>query len=220
MNPGKGIDNDPSAQSNLYNADFIFTLDYFIDRNGLIGLHGYTHQHGTEESVDGIEFNSRINASEKSVRERVEAAINCAKKLEIPVCFFESPHYDATKLQKRIIGQYFNYIYEGYKSQSEKGITKVKIENRIVKFIPTPLNYVDGVKDLNNMINKITKLPAKSLASFFYHPNIEFEYIKIARDKTGYPTYTYSEKSPLHQLLKVFSEKNYEFKSIQDLIAF
>lgn len=219
VNPAKGIDNDPSTQLSMYNADFIFTLDYFIDKNGLIGLHGYTHQEGNEESVDGIEFNSRINASEESVRKRVELAINCAKKLQIPMCFFESPHYDATELQKKVIGEYFDYMYEAYKTQREKVITKVEIQHKIVKFIPTPLNYVDGVEDINNMINKICKLPEKSLASFFYHPNIEFEYIKITRDKTGYSTYTYSEESPLHQLLKVFSEKNYEFKSIQDLVV-
>lgn len=219
MNPAKGIDNDPSTQFNMYNADFIFTLDYFIDRNGFIGLHGYTHQQGNEESVDGIEFNSKLNANEKSVRKRVELAINCAKKLDIPVSFFESPHYDATVSQKRIIGEYFDYIYEAYKTQREKVITKVEIQNKIIKFIPTPLDYVDGVKDIDNMINKISELPEESLASFFYHPNIEFEYINITRGKTGYPSYTYSEESPLHQLLKVFSEKNYEFKSIENLVV-
>lgn len=217
INPAKHIDNDPSAQLNMYNADFIYTLDYFIDRNGLIGLHGYTHQQGNEESIDGIEFNSTINSSEDSVRRRVESAINCAKKLEIPVCFFESPHYDATEAQKRVIGEYFDYIYEAYKVQSEKTISKVKIGDKIVRFIPTPLNYVDGSEDLNNMINKINELPEKSLASLFYHPNIEFEYIKITRDRKGYFTYTYSEKSPLHQLLKTFSKQNYKFRAIQDL---
>lgn len=216
VNPAKGIDNDPSTQLSMYDTDFIFTLDYLIDRNGLVGLHGYTHQQGNEESVDGIEFNSKINASENSVRKRVDLAINCAKKLDIPVHFFESPHYDATISQKRIIGEYFDYMYEAYKIQSEKAISKVEIKNRIVRFIPTPLDYVDGAKDINNMINKIAKLPEQTLASFFYHPNIEFEYINIGRDKAGHSTYTYSENSPLHQLLKVFSEKNYEFKSIRD----
>lgn len=76
-----------------------------------------------------------------------------------------------------------------------------------MNFIPTPLNYVNGVEDLNNMINKIGNLPEKSLASFFYHPNIEFEYIKIVKDKTGYSTYTYSEKSPLHIVKGIFNEK-------------
>jgi Uncharacterized protein conserved in bacteria (DUF2334). len=64
MNPAKGIDNDPSTQLSMHNTDFIFTLDYLIDKNGLIGLHGYTHQQGNEESADGIEFNSKINSSE------------------------------------------------------------------------------------------------------------------------------------------------------------
>ncbi|MFL0197463.1 DUF2334 domain-containing protein [Clostridium sp. WILCCON 0269] len=217
MNPANGIDNDPSTLISMYNTDFIFTLDYLIDRNGMVGLHGYTHQQGKEESVDGIEFNSKINASEKSVRKRVNLAINCAKKLDIPIHFFESPHYDATKLQKTIIGEYFNYMYEAYNYQNEKVISKVKIQNKTVSFIPTPLDYVDGAKYINNMINRIYILPKKTLASFFYHPNIEFEYIKIAKDKSGYPTYTYSEESPLHQLLKVFSDKNYEFKFIKDL---
>ena len=124
------------------------------------------------------------------------------------------PHYDATKLQKRIIGEYFDYMYEAYKTQSEKVISKVEIKNKIVRFIPTPLDYVDGTKDINNIINKIAKLPEETLASFFYHPNIEFEYIKIGRDKAGHSIYTHSENSS--QSIKVFSEKNYEFKSIRD----
>ncbi|KAA8665193.1 DUF2334 domain-containing protein [Clostridium sp. WLY-B-L2] len=217
MNPPKGIDNDPSTQLSMYNTDFVFTLDYLIDKNGIVGLHGYTHQQGEEESVDGIEFNSKINAGEECVRRRVNLAINCAKKLDIPVYFFESPHYDATRSQKRIMGEYFNYIYEAYRSQNEKAISKVKIQNRVVSFIPTPLDCVNGAKCIDNMIDRIYTLPKKTLASFFYHPNIEFEYIKITKDKSGYTTYTYSEESPLHQLLRVFSDKNYEFKSIKDL---
>jgi hypothetical protein len=52
-----------------------------------------------------------------------------------------------------------------------KVISKVKIKNKIVSFIPTPLNYADGAKDINNIINKIAKLSEK---------NYEFKSIRDA----------------------------------------
>lgn len=217
VEPLNKIDNDLSKDFNLYNADFIFTLDYFLDKNGIIGLHGYTHQHDNENSIDGTEFNGAINATPELTHNRAIMSINTANKLQIPFSFFESPHYASTLQQKKILGEHFNYIYDGWKSWRDNEITTIKIGDKSVKFVPTPLNYVNGKFDTNNMINKIKKLPQNSLGSFFYHPNIEFEYINIIKDETGYPYYSYSENSVLHRLIKVFKENNFEFKAIHEL---
>jgi hypothetical protein len=211
------IDNDPAGKYSIHNANFVYTLDYFVDKYGIIGLHGYTHQYGNQVSIDGIEFNGKYNSSEKSVRERLGYAINDAKKLEIPISFFESPHYAATPSQKKIIEQYFDNIYEYRVSQSEKNITKVNSGDRVVKFIPTPLNYVDGKEDTDNMIAKIKALGKDELGSFFYHPSIEFEFITIKKDINGYPTYEYSSESPLHRIVNTFIDHGYKFKDINTL---
>jgi predicted deacetylase len=89
-------------------------MEYLLNRNGIIGLHGYTHQYGDEVSAVGTEFSDERNNDEKSIRKRVEAAINTAKKLELPVKFFETPHYAATAFQQSIFEQYFDIIYEPF----------------------------------------------------------------------------------------------------------
>lgn len=217
IDPNNNIDNEPSEKNSMYNADFIYTLDYFVDKNGIIGLHGYTHQHGQEVSIDATEFSNIYNTSEKDVRDRLEHAISDAKKLEIPIKFFESPHYTATLNQKRIMEQYFDNIYEFRISGMERNITKVNVGNRQVKYIPTPLDYVNGKDDTDHMIKKIKSLRGDSLGSFFFHPSIEFDFIKIKKDNNGYPSYEYLGDSPLHRIINTFIDNGYTFKSIDSL---
>lgn len=205
----KNIDNDPSKIDNIYNADFIFTMDYLINKNGLIGIHGYTHQFKNEVSIDGIEFSEKYNTDEKSTIKRLELAIKCANDLELPYTFFETPHYEATNSQHKIMEKYFNYIYDpntNYKGSNNKTI-----------YVPTPLNYVDGKEDLNNMLRKINKLENNVLGSFFYHPNIEFEFIKNDNKDDEYPVYKYDENSVLHQIIGTFNKEGYKFISIKAL---
>jgi hypothetical protein len=68
--PYAEYDEDLTVNNNIVNANFLFTLDYMIDRNGVLGLHGYTHQHGNEVSGEGTEFAANINAGEQATRER------------------------------------------------------------------------------------------------------------------------------------------------------
>lgn len=65
-----GIDNDISKDYSMPNANFLFTMEYLLNRNGIIGLHGYTHQYGDEVSAVGTEFNDERNNDEKSIRKR------------------------------------------------------------------------------------------------------------------------------------------------------
>lgn len=219
MDPKRNEDNDLTKENNMYYSDFLFTLDYFQDRGGLIGLHGYTHQAGEDVSIEGKEFANPKDPksyTKEFTEERIKAARDTANKLDIKPYFFETGHYAGSDDNFRVLEKEFEYIYQP-KKDGAKYITSAKNEVRTAKYIPAYLDCIDGKQDTDNMLNKINKLPVDVMASFFYHPNIEFEDIKITKDDTGYPTYTYSEESTLHRVVKLLESKGYKFKPITDL---
>ena len=54
MIPNNEVDNDPLTKNNFEIAEMVYSLDYFTTHNGIIGLHGYTHQCGNSESGSRI----------------------------------------------------------------------------------------------------------------------------------------------------------------------
>ncbi len=216
LDPKNNIEDDASRDFNIHNANFVYTLDYFIDRGGIIGLHGYTHQANDSASIDGIEFDGMTNNTEPVIRNRVEKAIQCAKVLDIPIGFFESPHYAATDEEMQIIEQYFNYMYDPPKFASRNNIAKRQSKDRTVTYIPTPLDYVDGIKHADKVIENINSLDENTLGSFFYHPSIESSFIKFKNNKDGSVEYTYEDNTPLKKIIKAFEKNNYEFKKITE----
>jgi len=216
IDPPNGIDNDISKDYSMPNADFLFTMEYLLNRNGIIGLHGYTHQYGDEVSADGTEFNAERNNDEKSIRKRVEAAINTAKKLELPAKFFETPHYAATAFQQSIFEQYFDIVYESFVGIWGERIVKSPRNHRTL-YIPTPLGYVEEKDGINKMLDRINNLNEATLASLFYHPYIDFEYITLKNGIGGYTMSNYSKDSPLHKIVKALYYKGCNFTKITDL---
>lgn len=211
-------DDDLADDYSMYNADFVFTLDYMMDRNGIIGLHGYTHQYGSTISIGGTEFGGPFTSSDKYAEERLNMAMTSAKKLDIPYGFFEAPHYEAAVNQFKVMEKYFNVIYEHYPGMGGNNVVDRKDGNRTVKYIPAPLDHLNTKADLPNMIKRIDKMSStKGIAGFFYHPWLEFEDIRIVRDATGYPSYTYSNSSILHRLFNEFGKDGYRFVSINDV---
>lgn len=217
VEPKNKIDIDPSKENNLFNAHFIYTLDYLMFRGGIVGIHGYTHQFGDGNSVDSIEFGNRAYTKNDQLEERVNLALKAAQDLEIPTSFFEFPHYSATHDQIRDIQKYFDYIYEPLGGKYDGNIGRFKCGSRNVKFIPTPLDYVDGEKDVARIIRRITQLKGNDLGSFFYHPYLENNYIKVNESADGNDSIDYSEQSPLHRILKTFDDCGFGFKKIMDL---
>ena len=216
-NPPEDLDNDLANEYSLFNIDFVYTLDYFIDRGGTIGLHGYTHQSGKSVSVAGIEFGDGVNDSESATRKRIESAISSAKSLGIPVGFFEFPHYSGTDLQFKIAEEYFDYLYEHpLRVYNSKVVSRIN-NGRTVKYIPTPLDYVDSKDDMGKMLGKINALGKTSFASFYFHPHLDYEYVKISKDETGRPVYSYSEDSLLHQIVNAIEKKGFRFVKISEL---
>ena len=217
--PGSKLDNDVANQYSMVNADFVYTLDYMLDHHGYIGLHGYTHQYGTRESIDGIEFhvyaNDGIPGTLEYAGQRVDLAIAAARKLDIPYSFFEAPHYAVTAYQLQAIEPKFDIIYEHYPGVYSQIVTRKNGEHA-TRYIPTPLDYVNGKEDAPRMLKKINNLSG-GLGSLFYHPYLEFDDIKLMKEADGYPTYTYAETSVLHQIVRAFSAKGYKFVTFKDI---
>jgi hypothetical protein len=218
--PQSKIDNDMTKQNSMLNADFLFTLDYMLDRNALLGLHGYTHQYGNSQSIIGVEFHTvkgdGIPATKQYARERFTHMCQNAETLDLSYSFFEAPHYAISQADLKLAEKYFDYIYEPYPSAPSK-VFKSKVGKRVVKYIPTSLTYLNGKQDTPKMLSKIQDLSPEVLASLFYHPYIEFNDISLIQQPDGYPDYQYSETSVLHQLSKGFSEQGYKFISIKNL---
>lgn len=227
MEPNHGIDINPQGNDTMYNADFVFTLDYLMDKGGIIGLHGYTHQYGMEESIAGREFhlagsNDGIPEASSYIEGRIKSAKAAAESLNIPVAFFEAPHYAASPHAFKILEKNFDVIYEPYTPdglhEMNKKTIKVKSDGRLVSYIPTPLNYVDGKDDTKRMLSKIDNLHDGILASFFYHPYIEFESISLPDAADEYPYYSYDAASPIHRIIEEFRKKGYKFTTINKLL--
>jgi len=168
----------------MENADFVYTLDYMLDRDGLIGLHGYTHQYGNTVSIAGLEFHApydngvNIPATEDYAQERINLAKEAAQTLDIPYAFFEAPHYGISGNQLKVAERNFDIIYEDYPGSPNQIVVR-KNGSKTTKYIPTPLDYVDGKNDVNRMINKVRDLKPNVLASFFVAPHLEFDSITL-----------------------------------------
>lgn len=220
--PSKNIDNNLLKNYNMFNADFVFTLDYMINKNGIIGLHGYTHQYKNTKSIDSIEFHmgkrDSVPGDAEYAKDRITKALKTAKALDINCTFFEAPHYAILPPQMKAAEKFFKYMYEPYSENGDitecKNIVRFDSAGRKAIYIPAPLEYVDGANDCKNMLHKIRRMDNNGIESLFYHPPIEFQYINLKRTENGYPTYTYSINSPLHQIINEFGKRNYKFCSI------
>jgi hypothetical protein len=217
VDPSEGIDDAPAEDYSMHNANFVYTLDYFLDRNGLIGLHGYTHQYGYQTSLESSEFDGSHNTSDSSIRQRVKSAIDDARILKIPISFFESPHYASMYFQQQVFAQYFDILYEPKVSANEVKVSRMRVGDRVVTFVPTPLGYLIGAGDEENMIRRMKALSPDALGSFFYHPDIEFEFISIQWADDGYPMHGYAGSSPLHRLFDAFIGAGYTFVHVTAL---
>jgi Uncharacterized protein conserved in bacteria (DUF2334) len=215
VNNTNHIYNDVSQDESMINSNFVFTLDYLLNRGGNIGLHGYTHQYGDSNSVSGSEFGDKGYNKESEIRSRVESALEIANKLNIPISYWETPHYRTNVEQQKIFEEYFKIIYEpSIKVYNKKIITSKT--NGVTKYIPTPLSYVDDDK-ASTMIDRIKNKKDNEELSFFYHLTIELKDIDIYLDKNGRGIYNYNEDSILKQLVKYINDSEYMFEDINNL---
>lgn len=211
VDPPNNIDNDLLNNFNINNACFINLLDYCINMNGRIGLHGYTHQYANEASISGVDLSPSVNNKELDTRNIIENAISTSEILNIPISFFESAHYKASMQQKSLMCDYFKYVYEPYGPL----FFNIPYEENGTLFIPAPLGYVQD-HNVDPIIEKLNSKPSGMLASFFYHPSKEFGFIeRIIESNTI--TYKYSDESPMHKIATALNNNNYVTVNIDSL---
>lgn len=218
ISPANNTDVDPITQNNFQTAELIYTLDYLTYHKGVIGLHGYTHQRNNDESSIGSEFGYKF-PSTSEFEERIQKALNSAEYLNIPIDFFETPHYEITPEQNRIAEKYFKILYYPFKDNGPKKIdyTKPQISpyNNTSYYISTYLDYVHENGD-TAFINKIKTADTSYMGSMFFHPRLDFKYINLT-DNNGIPGYNYDENSILKRVINALEEKGYKMSSVKDL---
>lgn len=212
--PKDNIDNDLLNNTSINSVGFIDLLDYLINKGGEIGLHGYTHQTGDQRSASGEELSKDINNTVEDTRSVIENGLDVASALNIPLTFYESPHYRDTELQQKVIEDYFQLLYEPH--DNIKNFLHIYNNNNNHLYVPTPLGYVPDPDDLSTIINGLKKNDQKTLNSFFYHPSIELDYLdyKIEKDKLNV---NFASNSPLLQIVNALKENNYNTIHISEL---
>lgn len=208
--PENNIDNDLLTNNSIENVGFVNMMDRLILNGGELGLHGYTHQYGNEISFEGTELSKKANASEEETRKVIESGIDTSSALNLPVTFYESPHYKATSKQLKIIEEYFQYLYQ------PAGIIDFTILRRKGDnlYIPTPLSYV---KDLNvkPILRGLNHPLPYQLASLYYHPTKELDFIDVTFTKDEM-FYTYDDNAPMKQIIKAIKDNGYVTAHVSD----
>ena len=219
INPSLNIDNDPLSKNTFELAEMVYTLDYLNSHNGIIGLHGYTHQFGEFESGAGFEF-GRYEPSTKVFREKIEKAIETAKYLDTPIDFFEAPHYEITPEQNKIAEEYFKILYYPF---NDYGVDKADLSkpqispyNGTSLYISTPLDYIaEGMEE--ECLDRIINASVENMGSVFFHPVLDNRFIILSEDENGEPVYSYGENSFLKRLVGILEGKVYRFVGVDKL---
>ncbi|MBN1056551.1 DUF2334 domain-containing protein [Clostridium botulinum] len=218
-NPNFKIDNDPLTKNNFEIAEMVYTLDYLNNHNGVIGLHGYTHQFGNCESAAGFEF-GKFEPSTDVFKEKIEKAIETASYLDIPIDFFEVPHYEITPEQNKIAEEYFKILYYPF---NDYGIDKADLKkpqlspyNNSSLYISTPLDYIAEGKE-GICLDRIKNSDISNMGSVFFHPSLENAFISLNEDSDGYPSFSYDDNSILKRLVNILEEKGFKMTKVTDL---
>ncbi|OOM77100.1 DUF2334 domain-containing protein [Clostridium sp. BL-8] len=217
--PSQKVDNDPLTKNNFEIAEMVYSLDFFTTHNGSIGLHGYTHQSGNTESGAGFEF-GKLNPSESTFKEKIERAIKTASYLDIPIDFFEAPHYEITPAQNKIAEKYFKILYYPFNDFGKEKADLKKPQrspyNKSSFYISTPLDYIPAKKE-EETLAKIKETSTNNMGSVFFHPFLENDYISLTEDDNSAPTFTYAENSILKRLISILEEKGFKMIKVTDL---
>lgn len=207
--------NDVSKDFNLYNSYFLYVIDYMVDHNGHLGLHGYTHQYGNEESAVGYEWGENTPYSVNEQARRMAAAKETCHRLGYNEEFFEFPHYGATNEQMLMAEHYFDAIYQSYPSDKcYNYLTYTTRSGKSVFYIPTPADYVHFIRDasiFDRIKNSVTKGYTLSL---FFHPVIDEKHFDV-KTEDNKRVWTYSEEGALHNIVDYIVKLGYCFSDFR-----
>ncbi|WP_165847755.1 DUF2334 domain-containing protein [Ammonifex thiophilus] len=217
--PSRGIElgigdlHDPRVRA------FNDTLKYMVERGGVVGLHGYTHQCGNEVSAAGFEFARFGEYSRPSYAAvRVKAALELVHKVGIPVTYWETPHYTASAAQYQEFARYFSIIYEP--DPDDKRAKKIAVVKglggrKAVYFIPAPLGMITRDSDVPRLLSRVDRRRPE-LASFFYHPFMEYQHSL----KTGDCAVFHLDRPNgyLRTLVRELKARGYRFLRVDELV--
>ncbi|MBR1738277.1 MAG: DUF2334 domain-containing protein, partial [Firmicutes bacterium] len=219
VNPALNITHDVSAKSTLYNADFIYTLDFMIDNGGHLGIHGLTHQYGNYVSADGYEFDYNCPWNTEEKEQRMIQATKIAKYLRVKYEFFEFPHYGALYDDFINAEKYFDMIYENnqyYYETANNIYTIEKEDGRKITYVPTPADYVHTEYDSTEMISKLEECrDTGKEVSLFFHPRLDFAYISGGVVDGNKRDYHYSDYVILPRIIDRITEMGYKFSEVE-----
>jgi len=216
--PNQGIDNNPLTKNNFEMAEMIYSLDYFSTHDGVIGLHGYTHQNDNEESGTGFEF-GKAQPSTEIFKEKIEKALETASYLDIPINFFEAPHYEVTPDQNKIAEKYFKILYYPFNDYGidKADLTKPQLSpyNKSSYYISTPLDYIPiGKEEL--ALAEIKNTDINKMGSVFFHPSLENSFISLT-ENNNIPEFNYNNNSILKRLISILEEKGFDIIKVTDI---
>jgi len=198
VRPLEEFRNDP-RDYNRYNVEFVYTMDYQLSRGGQLGLHGYTHQRGNQNSVAGYDFGPNVN--ERETRENFGNQLAAAAHFGWTPYSFTFAKYYGTQRQYEIAGEYFDFIMPNFNTRGSNNPRRVEVDGRQVVYMNTAEDHmVDrGERHLNDLLARLNR--AGGIASFFFHTWLDYEFIEVSRDENNLLTIQYDARSPLHQIL-------------------
>jgi hypothetical protein len=239
VNPELGIDCTIGPYDSA-SVRFVQTLHALCARGASLGMHGYTHQFGQSISGEGYEFaysgckkdcppgDSQESLSEMNhfqhsyAYSRFYKALSAFHAAGLRPDWFETPHYTASEVQRKILEACTWLIYEDNPDAPDTRQVTFRSSRSILGktyYVPTPLGYVGGAtveQDVNRIMSQANRFGQEDLASFFYHPFLEFPYIHMR--KNGPPHY--EERSPLKRLTQHMLSIGRRFVSIRDSVSF
>ncbi|MDB5052658.1 MAG: hypothetical protein JWM44_708 [Bacilli bacterium] len=238
IDPQSGIDYSMGNPHNFVSIRFVQTLHALCARGASLGMHGYTHQYGQSISGEGYEFayseckkdcppgdppeslSTMLHFQQSYAYRRFYMAFSEFHAVGLHPDWFETPHYAASEVQRKILEACAWLIYEDNPEAPHSRQVTFRSSRSIfgkTYYVPTPLGYVGGAtveRDVIRMMSQANRFGEDDLASFFYHPFLEFPYIHIRKNAPPY----YEDRSPLKRLIQHMLSNGRRFVSILDLI--
>lgn len=239
----RGID-DPSPDEVV--SAFIKLLQQAEHHGGVLGMHGYRHQYGEtyrsdgeQNSGTGSEFNIKDAPETKEISyaaERMKESLAAFARADLHPAFWESPHYKDTREQEEVFRSFVGLMYQPdlYAKNSRNDLNTYDTINTFGQdslgsvYIPAPYRYISDANSVDQMLEKAAT--DDGLASFYFHPFLEFSHLEPVVDaegkpeeKDGLPVYHYKEGdtvSFLHKLITGFKKLDYRWMSLYDVVPF
>jgi hypothetical protein len=243
IQPSTNWDKSIADINDSYIKEFNDTIKYLDTYQGCcLGMHGYTHQYGEEESTIGHEFaypgcekNCPPDDPEEAWSEEqtlencytssrmksgLAAYLQSGLKIEWG---FSTPHYSASPNQRAVLESWCGLFFEddpkSLHSPHNLSIRDIDMPfYRGVVYVPTPLGYVSFYNqeaDIKRICNQLDEYTANDLTAFYFHPYLEFPYIEITESGI-----VYDDNSCLKRLIRCFKKNGFTFTSLLSLIDF